>query len=96
MNQESKTEESNKSSILDNWLEKMESRRGFFKRLGWGGVVIFLLGNIIASIRFSYPRILFEPPSRFKVGKPSEYPFNMVNTGYKDKHGIWIVRNVPI
>jgi cytochrome b6-f complex iron-sulfur subunit len=89
-----KTEESKKVSVFEVWLDRIVSRRQFFKRLGWGGVIAFLLGTLIASVRFFYPRILFEPPTRFTVGKPSEYPLNMVNTEYKDKHGIWIVRNV--
>ncbi len=93
MNKISKTEVSNKSSILENWHDQIESRRKFFKHLGWGGVVAFLLGNVIVSVRFFYPRVLFEPPSLFKVGKPSEYPLGMVNTEYKDKYRIWIIRN---
>jgi cytochrome b6-f complex iron-sulfur subunit len=89
-----KTEETKKVPVLEVWLDRIESRRQFFKRLGWGGVIVFLLGNLIASARFFYPRVLFEPPSLFKVGKPSEYPLGMVNTEYKDKYRIWIIRNI--
>lgn len=74
-------------------LEDLQSRRNFFKRLGFLGINAVLLGGVIASIRFLYPRVLFEPPIRFKVGKPSEYPRDMVNNEYKEKYGIWIVRD---
>lgn len=67
------------------------SRRNFLVNLGWGGVIAFLTGSLIATIRFFFPRVLFEPPSQFKAGIPSEY-LEGVNTQYQDKHGILIVR----
>lgn len=70
-----------------------ESRRKFFRILGWGGIITFLFGNLIALTRFFYPRVLFEPPSRFKIGRPSEYPLGAVNTQFKDKYRVWIVRS---
>lgn len=73
--------------------EILESRRKFLKKLGWAGVIIFLLGNLIVSMRFFFPRVLFEPPIRFKVGRPSEYPKGQVSTEYKEKYGIWIIRD---
>ena len=87
-----KTETTNDASILDGWLRKIEPRRKTLRRLGWAGVIAFLSGNVIASLRFFYPRVLFEPPSRFKVGKPSAYSLGSVNTQYKNKQRIWIVR----
>lgn len=81
------------NSNSKSWMDALESRREFLKKLGWGGIIVFLLGNLIASMRFFFPRVLFEPPVRFKVGKPSEYPRGKVNTEYKEKYGIWIVRN---
>lgn len=86
-------EENNEMNIIKSRLDKLESRRKFFKRLGWGGINALLFGSMIMSLRFFYPRVLFEPPIRFKVGKPSEYPRDMVNTEYKEKYGIWIIRN---
>ena len=91
MERQEKTED--KREAIPKYRSKpMESRRRFFRRLGWGGVAVFFLGNLAASIRFLFPRVLFEPPSRINVGSPSEYPQGMVNTQYKDKYGIWIVR----
>jgi cytochrome b6-f complex iron-sulfur subunit len=86
-----KAEEDRKKSLLDVLLGRVESRREVLRRLGWIGVVVFLAGNLVATLRFFFPRVLFEPPSRFKVGRPSEYPLGTVNTRYKAKHRIWIV-----
>jgi cytochrome b6-f complex iron-sulfur subunit len=71
---------------------KSVSRRTFLRRLGWGGIVTFVTGNVIAAGRFFFPRVLFEPPARFKVGKPSDYPPSTVSTAFKDKFRVWIVR----
>jgi len=73
--------------------KSQESRRKFIRQLSWAGIIVILFGNLIAIIRFFYPRVLFEPPSLVKVGKPSEYPLGVVNTEYKEKYRIWIVRN---
>jgi len=86
-------EESNEKTIIKSRLDTSESRRKFFNRLGCVGINTLLFGGLITSIRFFYPRVLFEPPLRFKVGKPSEYPRDMVNTEYKERYGIWIVRD---
>ncbi len=86
-------EENNEAGIKKLRPGTLESRRKFFKRLGWGGINALLLGGLIASFRFFFPRVLFEPPVRFEVGRASEYPRDMVNTEYKEKHGIWIVRD---
>jgi cytochrome b6-f complex iron-sulfur subunit len=72
--------------------ERLASRRTLLKRLGWGGIAAFFGGSAIASIRFFYPRVLFEPPTRITVGLPAEYPLGSVSAQYKAKHGIWIVR----
>ena len=43
-------------------------------------------------IRFMYPRVLFEPPSKFKVGYPEAYAVGAVSTRWKRTHKVWIVR----
>ncbi|MDP2645365.1 MAG: Rieske (2Fe-2S) protein [Desulfobacterales bacterium] len=51
------------------------------------------LGSALALTRFFFPRVLFEPPARFKVDKPSEFPPGTVDTRFKNKYGVWIVRD---
>lgn len=72
--------------------KKITSRRKFFRRLGWGAIVSFLFGGLIATIKLFYPRVLFEPAASFIAGQPDEYPPGSVSTRYKDKFRVWIVR----
>ncbi len=50
----------------------------------------FLLG----LARFMMPNVLVEPPSKFKVGGPSEFSAGSVATKYKAEYGVWIVNTV--
>ncbi|MEI6691565.1 MAG: ubiquinol-cytochrome c reductase iron-sulfur subunit [Chlorobium sp.] len=67
-------------------------RRKFLTRLGWGSLAGFLAINSAAFLRFFYPRVLFEPPSQFKVGLPADYPPGQVNSQYQREFGTWIIR----
>lgn len=44
-----------------------------------------------ATARFMMPNVLAEPPSRFKVGFPADYPPGHVETKYKEQYGVWVV-----
>ncbi len=44
-----------------------------------------------ASLRFMMPNVLVEPPSKFKIGLPSDYPSGTVSTKWKAQFGVWIV-----
>jgi cytochrome b6-f complex iron-sulfur subunit len=68
------------------------TRRQLFKKVGWagfGGFMVFLGG---CFGRFFFPRVLFEPPAKFKAGNPQEYTVGEVSTKYKDTNRVWIVR----
>lgn len=41
--------------------------------------------------RFMFPNILTEPPSKFKVGFPSDFPPGVVEEKFKALFGVWIV-----
>jgi cytochrome b6-f complex iron-sulfur subunit len=41
--------------------------------------------------RFMFPNILTEPPSKFKVGFPSDFPPGSVEEKFKALFGVWIV-----
>jgi cytochrome b6-f complex iron-sulfur subunit len=47
---------------------------------------------LAATVRFFYPRILFEPKTRFRIGYPCDYGIG-VSTKYQATHGIWVVRD---
>ncbi len=69
------------------------SRRNFVVKLGWAGVISILGGSALATIRFFFPRVLFEPPSQFQIGNPDDFTPGKVDTSHKDDHRVCIVRN---
>jgi cytochrome b6-f complex iron-sulfur subunit len=64
-----------------------ERRRGFV----WCAVAGFLGAWFIAFLRFFLPRTLFEPPTVFKIGYPSDYALG-VDTKWQQKYRIWVDR----
>ena len=78
--------------------KKDTSRRSFLASVGVGWA-IFTAASVAGlgmTVRFLFPNDLFEPPTRFKVGFPSNYAGSeagVVNESYKDR-GIWIVRTL--
>ncbi len=79
-------------SIFQVQKKLLLSRRDFFVKLGWGGIISFLVGSVIATAKFFFPRVLFEPPSKFLVGRPEDYLSGKVDITYKDSHRVCIVR----
>jgi cytochrome b6-f complex iron-sulfur subunit len=71
------------------------SRRGVLKwtTVGWVAFSAACTSSLVATTRFMFPNVLFEPPQSFKVGFPSEYTVGEVDTRWKDAYGVWIVRN---
>ena len=67
-------------------------RRNFFSVAGWASFFVFLATSTIASLRFMFPRVLFEPPSAFKAGFPEDYLVGEVSEKYKDEYRVWIIR----
>lgn len=61
------------------------------RRLVWCGVTGFLGAWFIAFLRFFLPRTLFEPPTIFKIGYPSDYAIG-VDTKWQQKYRIWVDR----
>jgi cytochrome b6-f complex iron-sulfur subunit len=42
--------------------------------------------------RFLFPNVVIEPPTRFKAGFPEDYAPGQVETRYKARYGVWVVR----
>ena len=60
--------------------------------VGWTAFAAACASSLIASGRFLFPNVLFEPPQSFKAGFPSEYNVGEVDVRYKDAFSVWIVR----
>jgi cytochrome b6-f complex iron-sulfur subunit len=73
-------------------LTEFLSRRRMFINFGWASISAFFGGMGIALARFFFPRTLFEPPTTFKAGFPTEYTIGTVNTNYQKSNRVWIVR----
>jgi cytochrome b6-f complex iron-sulfur subunit len=68
------------------------SRRDFFTRFGWGGFGVFSGLTLVGLLRSAFPRVLFQPPSTFKAGLPSDYTIGEVSEKFKKDFRVWIVR----
>ncbi len=66
-----------------------EDRRSFLSTGFWtlGGVCLVWT---LASVRFMFPNVLREPPSKFKVGFPDAFPTGQVQTKFKAQYGVWV------
>ena len=71
------------------------SRRGFMKwslPVGWTAFSAASASGLVATARFMFPNVLFEPPQAFKIGFPSEFNVGEVDVRFKDAFGVWVVR----
>lgn len=71
-----------------------KTRRTFITWFGvaWIAFTATSVGFLLGCIRFLFPNVLSEPPSKFKVGDPSQFEEGKVNERFKAQ-GTWIVRN---
>ena len=71
------------------------TRRGFLSTLGvaWTAFAAACGAGAIATTRFMFPNVLFEPPQQFKAGLPSDFLVGTVDQRFKETFGTWIVRN---
>src|SRR5262245_24876483 len=75
--------------------EPAEGRRNFMKMalpVGWVAFSAAAASSLVATARFLFPNVLFEPPQAFKAGFPGEYNVGEVDTRWKDAFSVWIVR----
>lgn len=68
------------------------SRRSTLSLAGWLAFFGFIATSTIGALRFMFPRVLFEPPTKFKAGFPQDYVIGEVSEKYKDEKRVWIVR----
>jgi len=75
--------------------ENEVTRRSFFSwlSLGWVGFVAATGGFFTMMLRFFFPNVLFEPVQTFRAGFPDDYIIGEVDTKWKDKYGVWMIRN---
>ncbi len=76
-----------------------QTRRSFLSSIfgTWFGIawVTFtasMIGMLLGTVRFLFPNVLSEPPSKFKVGPPDTYEPEKVVERFKPQNA-WIVRH---
>jgi cytochrome b6-f complex iron-sulfur subunit len=70
--------------------EGQVTRRDFFNEVAAGALGIAAAGAAVVTIKYLSPNVLFEPPTRFRVGTPDDFPANSVT--YFQDHKVYIVR----
>jgi cytochrome b6-f complex iron-sulfur subunit len=61
------------------------------RRTVWASLVAFLGVAVAMTVRFFFPRALFEPETKFRIGAPSDFAPG-VDERFKQSHQIWVVR----
>ena len=73
-----------------------DDRRGFLATactwVGVSSLLTALASTLYANFRFFFPKVLYEPPFRVKVGFPQDYQADTVSDRWVKDHRIWIVR----
>jgi cytochrome b6-f complex iron-sulfur subunit len=64
---------------------------GSWWAVAWTSFSLSMTGMLLGTVRFLFPNVLSEPPSKFKVGDPKQFEEGKVTDRFKDQ-GTWIVR----
>ena len=70
-------------------------RRSFLSwmSVAWMAFTASMVASATATARFMFPNVLFEPPSAFKAGDPSELQVGKVDERFKERFGVWLIRD---
>ena len=78
-------------------------RRGFMEAcvatvcspvvVAWSSLVAATAVSSLAMARFMMPNVLVEPPTKFKIGPPTDYGGGTVSTKWKAQFGVWVVNS---
>ena len=68
-------------------------RRAFAFTIGLGALAVTCGLWLLGWVRFLFPNLRTEPPMKFKAGFPEDYAPGQVETKFKARFGVWIVRH---
>jgi len=71
-------------------------RRSFLSwmTVAWAAFAASIAATLTATARFMFPNVLFEPPATFKAGLPSEIQVGQVDERFKQRFGVWLVKDI--
>jgi cytochrome b6-f complex iron-sulfur subunit len=61
--------------------------------VAWAAFSASMLAAATATGRFMFPNVLFEPPPTFKAGNPDELQQGIVDERFKQRFGVWLVKD---
>ena len=64
---------------------------GSWIAVAWTTLTVSMLGMVLGTVRFLFPNVLSEPPSKVKAGFPDQYEEGKVVDRFKDQN-FWVVR----
>jgi cytochrome b6-f complex iron-sulfur subunit len=67
-------------------------RRSFLGLVGLGALAAIFGGGIAAFMRSLFPRVLFEPSTVFRAGRPEDYAVGEVNAQLVETERVFVVR----
>jgi cytochrome b6-f complex iron-sulfur subunit len=75
--------------------DKLIPRRSMISwmTLAWAAFSASMLAAATATGRFMFPNVLFEPPPTFKAGSPDELQKGIVDERFKQRFGVWLVKD---
>lgn len=73
--------------------EASVTRRRLISFVGWGSFFSFFGGITLGTLRFFFPRVLYEPAQKFIAGKPDDYQIGEVSTRMQKEQRVWMIRN---
>jgi cytochrome b6-f complex iron-sulfur subunit len=65
---------------------------GSWAAIAWTALTTALVGLGVGTLRFLFPNVLSEPPSKFEAGAVDNYEEGKVSAEFKER-GVWIVRH---
>jgi cytochrome b6-f complex iron-sulfur subunit len=87
---EQETTVENPNEKKDKQNEGLMTRRFFFESIGFGAIGIAALGGVMLAGDYLSPNVVREPPTKFKAGKPEDFPPGSVTLDVEQK--VYIVR----
>jgi cytochrome b6-f complex iron-sulfur subunit len=70
--------------------ENKITRRLFLEIIGKLSVVVALVAEAFGALKAFIPQVLYEPPSKFKIGKPDDFPEGIT---FLSQHKLYIFRD---
>jgi cytochrome b6-f complex iron-sulfur subunit len=83
-----------KVAVAAKAIDDEADRRDFVGiMLAVGFWMVGIIGGLwtLLTVKFMFPNVLREPPSKFKVGFPDAFPSGQVQEKFKAQFGIWVV-----